>query len=411
MRSNSHKTFQVADHAAFLIALVAFLSFLGQGHSEDWTQFRGPNQDGISSESGWWTDWASKEPAIAWKKRIGIGYSSMAVADGKVYGMGHVDGKDILYCFEASSGDEVWRYEYDAEIRDKQHEGGPAATPAIDGDKLYTASRDGRVFCLNKDSGTLIWMKNMTEEVNAKIPSWAFAFSPIVWNQYVMIDVGRTVALDKQSGEIIWKSKDYGSAYSTPAPMTLGEKQAFAAFPEFGLVILDANDGSEICRHEWETNYGVNAAMPLVVGNKVFISSGYGRGCALIEIKGGAANVLWENTNMRNHMNPCVLHEGHLYGFDDKEVACLDFETGETKWSERGLGKGSLILSDGKLICLSDRGELVLVQADPSAYTEIARTQVLGGKNLWTQPVLSGKQIYARNNSKGDLVAVDVSGG
>ena len=113
---------------------------------------------------------------------------------------------------------------------------------------------------------------------------------------------------------------------------------------------------------------------------------------------------------MRNHMNACVLWDGYLYGFDEKNLACLDFNTGETKWSQEGLGKGSLILSDGKLICLSDRGELVIVQATSTGYTEISRTQVLGGKNLWTHPVLSGKQIYARNNGKGDLVAVDVSG-
>ena len=394
----------------FLLA-GALLVFIEPIQSADWNQFRGPNQDGISPETGWLADWSSQEPTIAWKTRLGTGYASMSVVNGKVYAMGHIDGKDILYCFDAPSGNEVWRYEYDAEIRDKQHEGGPASTPAVDGDRVYTASRDGRLFCLNKDNGTLIWMKDLTDEVNAKIPTWAFAASPIIWNQKVIIDVGRTVALDKQSGEIIWKSKDYGSAYSTPAPIDLGGRQAFASFPEFGLVILDANDGSEICRHEWETNYGVNAAMPLVIGSKVFISSGYNRGCALIEISNNSANVLWENTNMRNHMNPSVYYEGHLYGFDDKAVACLDFETGEQKWSQDGLGKGSLILADGKLICLSDRGELVIAKADPSGFQELGRTQILGGRNLWTQPVLADKRIFARNNDKGDLVAVDVSGG
>ncbi|MCA9424462.1 MAG: PQQ-like beta-propeller repeat protein, partial [Candidatus Omnitrophica bacterium] len=268
---------------------VVFLSTFS-AFAEDWPQFRGPNQNGISSETGWNTDWASSEPTIAWRARLGAGYSSFSVSDGKVYTMGHVDGTDVLYCFDAKTGDEVWRYEYNAEIRDKQHEGGPASTPSIDGDKVYTASRDGRLFCLNKNNGTVIWEKNMTEAVNAVIPTWAFAGSPIVWNQYVVIDVGRTVAMDKETGDIVWKSEDYGSAYSTPVPMDLNGRAAFASFPEFGLVILDAKDGSEICRHEWETNYGVNATMPLVIGNKVFISSGYNRGCALIEIADGSAN-------------------------------------------------------------------------------------------------------------------------
>lgn len=397
-----------------LVAVSGLLSFslvLSTAGAESWSQFRGPNQDGISAETGWNSDWSAKEPQILWQKELGAGYSSMAVADGKVFAMGHVEGVDRVYCFDASTGGEVWRYQYEAEIRDKQHQGGPAATPAVDGDKVYTASRDGRLFCLDRGKGTLLWEKDLTKEVNAKIPTWAFAGSPIIWNQFVIIDVGRTVALDKATGDIVWKSKDYGAAYSTPAPMNLDGREAFAAFPEFGLVVIDAKDGSEICRHEWETNYGVNAAMPIVTGNKVFISSGYNRGCALLEITEGAAKVLWENTNMRNQMNPCILWEGHLYGFDDKSLACIDYETGETKWSEGGLGKGSLTFADGKLICLSDRGELVLVKAIPTGYEELSRLQVLGGRDLWTQPVIAEGKIFARNNAQGDLVAVDVSGG
>jgi outer membrane protein assembly factor BamB len=166
-------------------------------------------------------------------------------------------------------------------------------------------------------------------------------------------------------------------------------------------------DGKALWRHEWKTDYDVNAADPIVAGESVFVSSGYNRGAAHLKIAGRQTSVVWENRNMRNHFNSCVLVEGNLYGFDEGDLKCLNFQTGKVNWSEGSLGKGSLMAADGKLIILGERGQLVVTEASPAAFKPLSRAQVLGGK-CWTTPALSNGRIYCRN-AKGDLVCLDVS--
>ncbi|MDQ3812400.1 MAG: PQQ-binding-like beta-propeller repeat protein, partial [Armatimonadota bacterium] len=166
---------------------------------------------------------------------------------------------------------------------------------------------------------------------------------------------------------------------------------------------------AELWRYPWKTSYDVNAAIPNVAGNKLFNSSGYGKGCALLQIAKDEEPLVWQNRNMKNHFSSSVLYDGYIYGFDESELKCLDFRTGNVKWSKGGMGKGSLIAADGQLIVLSERVELVIVEASPNRYTEQARAQILGGK-CWTAPALSGGRVYARN-ADGDLVCVDVKGG
>jgi outer membrane protein assembly factor BamB len=188
----------------------------------------------------------------------------------------------------------------------------------------------------------------------------------------------------------------------------LEPRRAVAVFNAYGLVVFNAQYGKEVFRHRWDTRYDVNAAMPLVQGDQIFLSSNYNKGCTMLKIEGNAAKVLWENRNMRNHFNTSIWWKGHLYGFDDSTLACLDAKSGESKWEERGLGKGSVMMADGKLIVLSEKGELVIADADPAGFKPISRAHVIGGK-CWTVPVLSNGRIYCRN-AEGDLVCLDVRG-
>ena len=396
-----------------LLALLSLcpLSALGADYM-DWTQYRGPNRDGVSSEAGWLCEWPPEGPRQLWKTSIGTGFASMAVVGGRVYAFGHDEqaGLDSVFCLDAETGQEIWKHAYPCEIRDKQHEGGPCGTPAVAGKKVLTISKMADFHCLDAETGKVVWYKDLKKELGAKVPSWSFSGSPLILNQLVIIDVGRIAAFDIVTGDLVWKTKDYGAAYSSPVAFDLGNRKGLAVFPEIGLVVLDAKDGKEIARHAWETSFGVNAATPIVLGNKIFLSSGYNRGCTLLELGSGRSpNVLWENTNMRNHFNTSVYHEGHFYGFDDNKLACLDETTGGVKWTRDGMGKGSLTLADGKLIILSDKGELVIANAAPSAYEELSRAQILGGK-CWTVPVLSGHRVYARN-ARGDLVCIDLRKG
>jgi outer membrane protein assembly factor BamB len=399
------------------IALILFLppfAHAESGTTQNWNQYRGPNRNGISTESGWLCEWPKEGPPIAWKESIGTGFASMAVVDGKVYAMGYDEkaGEDVVHCFDAATGEEKWTYRYECDIRDRQHEGGPSGTPAVTDKYVFTIGKEADFHCLDANTGQKVWYKDLTQEVGAKIPTWSFSGSPLLLGDRVVIDVGRIVAMDQATGNVVWQTKDYGAAYSSPVAFEYDGKQCLAVLPEIGLVILDAANGEQVAFHSWETKYGVNATTPLIDGNKVFLSTGYNRGCSLVELKGGdGIEALWENGNMNNHFNSSILWNGHIFGMNDNEktLACLDASSGETVWAQEGFGKGSVALADGKLIVLSEKGEMAIAEASPAGYKELSRAQVLGGK-CWTVPVISGGRIYARN-AKGDLVCLDVSAG
>jgi hypothetical protein len=175
-----------------------------------------------------------------------------------------------------------------------------------------------------------------------------------------------------------------------------------------GIVGRSAKDGRELWRHPWKTSYDVNAATPIIRDGKVFISSGYNSGCALIEFTGAAPKVLWQHKKMRNHVATCVLWKGHLYGFDEGQLKCLDWATGEEKWDDRNYGKGSLFLAGDKFIVYGDKGRVAVVEPSPEACREIAGFQVLGGKDTWAVPVLANGRLYCR--SQQDLVCLNVAG-
>lgn len=384
--------------------------------AEDWPQWRGPNRDGISSEKGWSSAWPKDGPKQLWKISVGVGYSSVAVSNGRVYTMGNAEKKDTIYCLDANTGAEIWKYSYSCAAEGNQHPGS-ASTPTVDGRHVYTLSREGHLFCFDSDSGEVIWSKNLVKDFGVKPPSWWFASSPLILDEMLILDAGMALAVDKSTGDLIWKTKDYGKAwgienhgggYSSPLAFQLNGSQRLAVFNSSGLLILDTENGQELLLHPWKTSYNVNAAIPIVSGDKVFISSGYNVGCALIQVSGNEPSIIWQSKDMRNQFNSCVLWEGHLYGFDEKQVKCLDWETGDVKWSQKGLGKGSLMLADGKLIIMSDNGKLVIAEALPDGFDELASAKILSGL-CWTVPVLSGGKIYCRNH-EGDLVCVDVSG-
>lgn len=393
----------------FSITLAVFSLFPAPTLAEDWPQYGGPTRNWTSAENGWNKDWNEKTPETLWTNEIGIGFSSIAVADGKVYSAGFKDDQDTVYCFDAVSGAEVWKYSYPAPLLDKYYEGGPGGTPSVVDGKLYFISKEGTLYCLNSADGKEVWKKDLKKEFDVKQPEWAFAGSTWVVGDALYVDMGVQAKLDKNTGKVIWRTKDYKPAYSSPVEFKLADQTLVASIPEYGLVVLTADKGKEVAKARWETEYGVNAAAPVIFGDKFFVSSGYDRGCAAFQLAGKELTNLWENKEMRNHFNTSVFLDGFIYGVDEKTLKCLDAATGEVKWTEEGLGKGSLILADGNLIVLSEKGELVLAPASPDGFSDNGRYQALGGK-CWTAPVLANGLIFARN-AAGDFVGVDVRGG
>jgi outer membrane protein assembly factor BamB len=259
--------------------------------------------------------------------------------------------------------------------------------------------------------GQIIWKKDMMKVAGMKRPpEWGFAASPFVLGDQLIIEAGATYSLNKKTGEIIWKSKTYRPAYGTPIHFQPGGQSIIAALKTDGLVLLDSQNGKTLAFEKWETSYRTNASTPIVRGNKIFISTGYQRGCALFQWKKGKLQKLYENKVLSTHMNHAILVDGFLYGFDGnvhmagkKDFVCMEFLTGKEKWriSDRGLMVGSLMVAGDRMIVLGQRGELVFAEINPSQFKELSREQAIGGR-CWTMPVLANRILYLRN-ARGDL--------
>lgn len=391
----------------------AFLALAATAPAADWPHWRGPDHNGISKETGWTADWKAGPPKTLWRANVGIGFASFSVASNRVFTTGHEDGQDTVFCFDAASGKQLWSHSYPADLGDKYYEGGTSATPTISGDHVFHLSRWGDVFCLEAASGKVLWTKNIQRETGARIPDWGYSGSPLVWEDLVILNVGESgVALAKADGKTVWKSSDKDAGYSTPLPAKIGGQTCVLLGSGRAYVAVDPRTGARLWDHAWNTSYGVNAADPVVHDGHVFISSGYNKGAALLKPGSSAPEVVWQSREMRNQMNPSVLVGGHLFGIDGNDggraaLKCVEFITGKPKWEEKSVDSGSVTVADGKLIVLSETGELIVAEPDPGAFKVISRAKVLSGK-CWTVPVLANGRIYCRN-AAGDIVCLDVS--
>lgn len=391
-------------HVLTALPLLASSVLPAAGDGLDWPCWRGPGRDGISRESGWSS---SGKEADLWRADVGRGYSCVAVADGRLVtkGFDEATGMDVVRCLDALTGEERWSHAYPSRLWDTMHEGGTLTTPVIDGERVYVLSRLGTFWCLEAATGKVLFERLLVEDEKG-LGTFGLVASPLVLAEEVVLNLGRTMALDKASGKTLWETKDYGYSYAVPAPFELDGRALLAVFNGAGLVVLDARDGAELALHPWTSEYNVNAATPIVVGRRIFLSTGYNaKGCALLEFTGKALEVLWENKEMNSNMNGCVLLDGRLYGFDDAVLKCLSLE-GEVLWAERGLGKGTVVASDGRLLVLSEKGELLVAPAGPQGFEPVSRAKLFDEGVCWTTPVLSHGIVYCRNN-RGQLVARD----
>lgn len=399
---------------SILFSILAILSN-SQARAEDWFRWRGPDLNGISRETGWLAKWPDEGPKRLWKASVGTGFSSMSVSRGHLYTMGNDgQGTDTVYCFDAVSGAQIWKHSYPCLLDPEFFEGGPTATPIVDGDCVYTMSRKGDLFCFNAADGKVIWSKNVHGDFGDDIPMWGFSGSPLVAGDMLILNVGSAgTGLDKKTGNVNWHSDTSASGYATAVPFKSGSGPAVAIFGSQALNVVKPGDGALLWSYPWKTLYNVNAADPVVSEGKMLVSSGYNHGSALLDVSDDKPKLLWENKEFRNQLNASVLWRGFLYGVDDiakdtYALKCVNWNTGEIKWTEPKFGNGSLIIADGKIIGLSEKGELMIAEASPKGFEPISRAQALGGK-CWTTPVLSSGRIYCRN-AKGDLVCLDVSG-
>lgn len=378
--------------------------------ADDWPQWMGPQLNGISTERGWSPDWQTPLQAV-WSAQIGTGFSSVSVQDGRLYTMGHKDGKETVWCLNADSGEVVWSYDYRAALNDNLYEGGPGATPTVLGSHVYTLSVDGQLHCFDHATGDLQWRRDLKSDFNVGLHEWGFNSSPFIRHNRLFVQGGRIGCYALDDGSLIWSSPPHAAGYGAIRSMQVEDAQYLVSLDCDGLRISDPENGSTVAFTAWKSPFATNSTTPIIRGNTIFISTGYNVGAAAFTFDGTQLEEVYTTKRMRNHFNNSILFGDHLYGFDGNSnlgrvvtLTCLNFETGEVMWKHRGLGCGSLMIADGRLLVLSEKGDLVVADASPDGFAEQSRATILSGR-CWTVPVLSGGRVFARNAS-GNLVCV-----
>ncbi len=393
---------------AALVSLTTPTALAASTDGADWPQWRGPDRTGISAESMWS---AEGKATPLWTKDLGLGHSSFAVADGRVYTLGYdaEEKLDSVYCFNAETGEEVWRHRYGAEIWDVAHDGGALTTPTVVDGLVYTSNREAKVFCFEGDSGEIIWSRDLREDLELEPPTWGFSASPLAVNGLIVLNMDRVIALDPSTGEQVWISeKGYGKAYSTPTPFALEETDYLAVLSGSGLALLLTEDGTETDFFGWSKDPEIYPMSPVVIDDRLFISAGYDRGCAMLRVKDGKLTELWSSRVMRNKMSGAVLFKDHLFGFDESILKCIDLD-GNERWRVRGMGTGSMTIAGERLVILDGRGHIIVGEADPEKYTELSRQSVFEDGTSWSTPILSHGRVYCRT-SLGAMACLDYRG-
>jgi len=388
----------------FLLGVLA-LVLLVDARASDWPQWRGPNRNGISSEK---VNWPEGGPKTIWRAQVGTGFSSISVSHGWVYTMGNADEKDTIWCLEAASGKPIWQHSYDSALNPQYYEGGPGATPTVHEGEVFTISKWGDVFCLDAEKGTVIWEHHLLKD-GIHTNRWGFAGSPLIWKNLVILNAdSNNVALDLTTRRISWMNDTNSAGYANPVLFKSGDKEAVLIFAAKHLVAVDPRTGSELWRFPWETGYDTNNTDPLVHEDTIFISS-YSRGCALVRVKDGKPEAVYDSKVLFNNLSPGVLMGDYLYVFNGEakmktDFRCIHLPTGELKWQRDDPAFGSLICAGEKLLIMSDKGELILGDATPEGLKVLERTQVLG-RTCWTPPTLADGRVFVRN-AKGDLLCL-----
>ena len=400
-------------------ALVALSLSLPCARADDWPELMGPKRRGISLETEWNVNWTAKEPPVAWKVQVGIGSSSIAAVNGRVYTMGgHREGRESVICLDAATGREYWRQEYDCPFDKRMFEGGTAATPVVDNGKVYTLSYLGALYCWDATTGEKVWERNLETDFKGVKPRWGWAGSPLVVGNMLIVEPGgngsSVAALDKLTGATFWQRGSDPAAYGSPvifsAPSLM---RGVALFNETGLVGINPKNGAELFRQAWKTDFGVNAGLPLQADGRFFLCTGYGMGAGLVDLTSGAPRLAWKSGEATAQFQSGVLLDGNVYlvsgdSSTKSELKCIDFATGAVRWSERvGTGKiGHVIAAGGRLIVTPDSGEVLLVEASPKAYRELGSIHPLTGK-VWAAPAFSDSRLFIRNNG-GTFICLDL---
>jgi outer membrane protein assembly factor BamB len=392
-----------------LVVIVCLLGALGA----DWPQLLGPQRDSTSSETGLLQSWGEKGPPEVWRKDVGEGFSAPVVAGKRLILFHRVGDEDVVECFNAENGKPMWKHSDATKYSDPLGKGnGPRSTPLIAGERVYTLGPGGRLLCLKLADGDKVWKRELLDDYQVPRSYFGVGTSPILEGGRLLVNVGARdagiVAFDKDDGKELWKATEDGASYSSPVAASIDGVRHVFFFTRLGIVSLDPANGNVRFSKRWRSrnDASVNAATPVVFGDRVFFTACYETGAILARVKKAALEELWSNDrSLSCHFSTPIYHDGCLYGFHgrqedrENEMRCVEVKTGKVLWSKTGLGCGSMILAEGNLIVLSESGELVLVECKSDKYREKARAAVLTGPCRAHMALANGR-LYARDDKR-----------
>ncbi len=401
--------------ATTLLLTTAFVSSL---QATDWPTWRGPNRDGLSTETGLLKQWPAGGPTLAWKATAaGVGYSSLSVANGRIFTMGDGPDASFVRAYNEKDGKPLW---VSAPVgKPGGSYKGTRCTPTVDGDLVYALGQFGDFVCLQVKDGKEVWRKNLTTDFGGRFSGWQYTESPLVDGNKVLVTPGgkngAIVALDKKSGSTIWQSKEFtdGAHYSSIVPVDYMGKRQYVQFTAESVASVDATSGSLLWR---APRKGQTAVIPTPIFSEgiVYVTSGYGVGCNAFKVGGSASpEEMYANKVMVNHHGGVILKDGHLFGFSDgKGWVCQNLKTGELVWNDKGVGKGAIAYADGHFVIRSEsgKGTTALIEASTKAYVEKGRFDQpdRAKENSWAHPVIANGRLYLRDQDV--LLAYDVKG-
>lgn len=424
-------------HAVLFASFVVLFSHQLHAQTKDWPQWRGPNRDGIGSEKNLLDDWTTTKPRLVWnskevnggKKDIGVGWSSVSISKGKIFTMGD-HGKDcFVYALEQGTGKRLW----EKKIGGTRGDRGPRCTPTVDGDRVYALTNDGQLACLDVNTGAILWSKDYVKDFKGRsMANWHFCESPLVDGEKLVCTPGADdaglAALNKQTGEVIWKSAMPGNGGAGYASIVVAEVGGIRQYITFmnrgkGLVGVDARTGALLWNTTKVANDTGNISTPIVRGDLVFASTGYGTGAILLQLvpqDGGIKAVekyFLKGSKLQNHHGQMILVGDHVYGghgHGQGNPFCLELVSGTFAWGpEKRLGPGSAATAyaDGHIYMRYEDNTIALIEANPKSYN-VKGTFQIPGKNLgtgWQQPVILEGMMYIRDRDQ--LMCFDVRKG
>jgi outer membrane protein assembly factor BamB len=378
--------------------------------------YRGQRRDGVVKGPPLSRDWKLHPPRVVWRQPVGGGYAAFAVVGNVAVTIEQRRDREAVVCYDTVTGRERWVYDYAASFR-RGEDAGPRATPTIDSGDVFALGATGRLVCLDAVSGRLKWSKEILQN-NSNL-TWGMSGSPLVDDHVVVVNPGvqrsdsggrAVIAYHRTTGGVVWQAGQTQAGYSSPMLATLAGQSQILLLDGEVLGGYDAATGAQLWQFPWNTQQGINVAQPVVLeGDRVFISSGYGVGCALVQVGTSdsrwTAEPVWETSAMHCKFTSPVAYQGFVYGLDEGILVCVDVQTGKRRWKEGRYGHGQMLRADDLLLIMAESGELVLVEATPQGHHELGRLQALEGKT-WNTPILVDGRAYLRNDR--EMVCYDL---